>query len=123
MKLTEFRGEDAIELLADILEPTALILGDEATRKLVKDAQAKKITKVKAISKVIKKHKKEIVEILARLDGQDPKTYDCNILVLPQKVLDIVNDKELASFFTSQVQQMESESFGLHTENIEENEK
>lgn len=123
MKLTDFKNEDAIELLADILEPTALILGDPDTRKAVQDVQNKKIKKVKAVSKVIKNHKKEILEILARLDGKEPEEYECNVLVLPQKVLEILNDKELVDFFTSQAQMMESESFGLHTENTEESEK
>ena len=123
MKLTEFKNEDAIELLADILEPTALILGDEKTKQDMIDVRSGKKTRAKAVSSVIKRHKKETIEILARLDGKDPKNYTCNILVLPQKILEIINDEELASFFTSQVQMMESESFGLHTENTEESEK
>ena len=123
MKITDFKNEEAIELLADIIEPTAIILGDADTRKLAVDLKEKKINKVQLISKVLKKHSKEAVEILARLDGQDPDEYECNILVVPQKALEIMNDKDLADFFTSQVQMMESESFGLHTESTEENEK
>lgn len=123
MKISDFRNEEAIDLLADIIEPSALILGDADTRKAIADVKDGKLTKIKAISKVLKKHKGHIIEILARLDGKEPEDYTCNVLVLPQKVLEILNDKELIDFFTLQVQEMESESFGLPTENTEGIEK
>ena len=123
MKITDFKNEEAIDLLADIIEPTALILGDPETRKVFTEVQKGKITKVRAISKVLKKHPSDIVEILARLEGKEPSEYTCNILALPQKVLEILNDKELADFFKSQVQTMESESSLPAMENTEEHEK
>lgn len=123
MKLTDFKNEQAIDLLADIIEPTALILGDAETREVFTQVQNGKMTKVKAISKVLKKHPSEVVEILARLEGKEPDEYTCNVLALPQKVLEILNDKELADFFKSQVQMMESESSLPAMENTEEHEK
>ena len=119
MKISEFKNEEAIELLADIIEPTAAILGDAEIRKLMISVKNGKITKIKAIANALRLHKKEIIEILARLDGQDPKKYSCNVITIPQKILEIINDEELADFFGLQVQMMESESSGLATETTE----
>ena len=123
MKITDFKNEEAIDLLADIIEPTALILGDPETRRVFMAVKDGKTTKVKAISQVLKNHSSEIVEILARLEGKEPEEYTCNILALPQKILEILNDKDLADFFKSQVQMMESESSLPAMESIEEHEK
>ena len=53
---------------------------------------------------IIKNHKKEIVEIMARLDGKDPANYTVNFFTLPMKVLEILNDPGIIDLFTSQGQ-------------------
>lgn len=124
MKISEYKGEAAIELLADLLEPASIILTDEKVKKVIAETQEKKITPVVAVSRVLKLHKKEIIEIMARLDGVPVKKYECNIISLPKQLLEILNDEELMVFFKSQAEEMmQSESFGLRMENIEAGEK
>lgn len=117
MKLSEYRGEDALDLLADMLEPTATILADRKIWELARGGK-----KIDGIKYAIKEYKKEIIEILASIDGVPASEYKCNVFTLPMRVLDIVNDEELQSFFISQFQNMDETSFGTATEIMQETE-
>lgn len=119
MKISEFRNEDALDLLADILDPTAKIFADRELANAVKG----RANRIKCAKIAIKNHKSEIIEILARLDGEDPNTYDCGAVKILAKVIEILNDKELADFFTSQGQMMAQGSSTPATENIEAGEQ
>lgn len=121
MKLSEYRGEQALELLADIVEPAAAIISDKEIAKLAKSGAER----IKLVKPIIKNHKKEVIEILAILDGEDPKQYadKVNVFTLPTKLLDILNDPELTNLFTLQGQKMDEESSGSATESTEANEQ
>lgn len=97
MKLSEIKGEAALDLLADIIEPATEIMTDPNVQKLVKAKNKGAIIKL-----LIKDHKKSIIEILATIDGVPVKDYQINVFTLPMKLLELLNDKELMSFFTSQ---------------------
>lgn len=97
MKLSEIKGEAALDLLADLIEPASEIMTDPEVKKL---AQAK--NKGAIVKVIIKNHKKAIREILAALDGVPADQYEMNIFTLPMKLLEILNDPELVDFFTSQ---------------------
>lgn len=97
MRLSEIKGERALDVLADIIEPISEIMAD---KEVVKTMGGSK--KVKAISLAIKKHKKAVIEVLAALDGKSVDEYECNILSLPKQILDIVNDPAVIELFTSQ---------------------
>lgn len=97
MKLSEFKGEEALDLLADIIEPAAEIMSDPKVKDLIRTKNKAAIVKA-----LIKDHKKSIIEILAATDGVPVEEYNMNILTLPVKILEILNDKELVDFFTSQ---------------------
>lgn len=112
-KLLEYENEDALELLADILDPAVEIFTDKEISK------AWNKSRVKAVSIAIKKHKKSVIEILARLEGVPVNEYKCNIFTLPTTILSILNDKELLNFFKSQGQMMDMISSGSVTENTE----
>nr|DAI82398.1 MAG TPA: hypothetical protein [Caudoviricetes sp.] len=93
MKLSEYKNEAAIELLADILEPATKILADEKIKELIDGPR------ISLIKYVLKNHKSEIIEILAIMDGVPVEEYECNFLTLPSKVMALLNDKDLMSFF------------------------
>lgn len=93
MKLSEYKNEDAIEVIADIIEPLSAIFTDDEIKK--------EKNKMKAISKALKKYKKEVIQILARIDGVPVEKYECNALTLPIKVLEVMNDKEIQDFLES----------------------
>ncbi len=128
MKLSEYKDEQALDVLAEIIEPAAYIMADPDIRAKVKidkeEGVEKSKTDVLGIVKIIlKKHKKEIIEILAAVDGVPVEEYHCNVFTLPVKIIELLNDKELIGFFTSQAL-MEDESASIApTENTEENEQ
>lgn len=111
MKISDYENEAALDLLADIIEPAGEILAD----KEVKTAFESK-NNFKAVSVMIRNHKKEVIEILARLDNTPVSEYKCNIFTLPIKLMEILNDKNLTSFFISQAQTKENNVSGSVTE-------
>lgn len=115
-KLSEYRDGDALDLLADIMEPAAEIMIDDEVRKAFEND-----TKLHAASVAIKRHKDAVLQILATLDGVPVEEYHCNIFTLPARVVEILNDEELLSFFTTQAQMtISATSSGPVTETIED---
>lgn len=121
MKLSDFKGDEALDVLADLIEPAAKIMADKEVVKIYKSGQPK-ITLVK---RVIKNHKSELIEILATLDKKDPKEYakELTLVTLPIKLLELLNDEDLVAVFQSQGQNMAQTSSGSVMENIEVEEK
>ena len=112
-KLSEYKDEEALDLLADLMEPVTEIITD----KEVVEAFFKK-TRLSGIMLAIKKHKKAVFECMAILDGVPVEEYHCNLITLPKTILAVVNDKEFLTFFKSQGQEyLEEESSGSATEN------
>ena len=95
MKLSEFRDDAALDLIADIIEPATEILADPA----IKDAFGR--SKMAAIKVAIKNHKSAIKEIIARLDGKTPEECHFTAISLPIKLLSMFNDPDLKQLFTS----------------------
>ena len=116
MKLSEYKNEQALEVLADLLEPALEIFTDKELIKLIKAEGSK----AAAIKYAIKEHTKSVLEILAITEGVPVEEYECNVMSLPAKILEILNDKELMSFFSSQLPMGEQTSFGSATESTEE---
>lgn len=118
MKLTEYKGEEALDLLADIIEPTVTIFSDEEVKKAFNGENKLGIVKI-----AIKNHKKELIEIMARMDNVPVDEYEVNLFTLPIKVTEIINDRDLLSFFKSQYQISDENASSSATENIEEAEQ
>lgn len=118
MKLSEVKGEKALEMFADLIEPVAEIMGDKKVSSVLREGK-----KAKAISIAIKNHKYAVMQIMAILDDKDIKEFEkeCNIMSLPKKLLDIVNDPSIFELFTSQGQETKTPS-GSVTANITESE-
>ena len=114
MKLSDYKGEEALDLIVELLDPITKIMSD----KQVAEAY-QKVSKLEAIKIAIKNHKTEVIEILAILDGEDPEEYEVNIFTLPVKILQILNDPELIKLFGSQGQTGGAKSSGSVLENIE----
>lgn len=103
MKLSDYKGEEALDVLADIIEPLALILADKDIGELA----SKKGTPVLAFVKpILKNHKKEIIQILARLENETVEEYTpkISIFTLPMQIVDLINDPQVQSLFLSQEQ-------------------
>lgn len=121
MKLSDYKNEDALDLLADIIEPTAKILTD---KKIQAVFTGKKFNKMQVVKTLLKDHQHSIVEIMAALDGKTYDEYEFNIITGTKQLLELLNDEALISFFQSQGQMMVAESSGsatASTEGTEEN--
>jgi hypothetical protein len=123
MRLSDYKGEEAIEVLADIIEPLTAILGDEDMKKLVADNKGKKVAPVAYIKPILKNHPKEVIAVLAGIEKEPVEEYEkkVNVLTLPMKLLELMNDPQMQSLFTSQGQtDMNSQPHsGSATENTE----
>ena len=108
MRLSDYKGEQALDLLADLMEPVDGIMADKA----IADAVKRNRPKLEIAKTAIKNHKREVVEILAILDGENPENYAEKITIfsLPSKLLEILNDPDFMSLFTSQGQKTETSS-------------
>lgn len=114
-KLSEYRDEEALDLLADLLEPISALSADEDFRAAFSSGKRMKAAKI-----ALKNHKPEVMQILAACEGVPVEEYHCNILSVPLRFMELVSDKELVTGFTSQVQRMASTPSGPVTENTEE---
>ena len=111
MKLSEVKGEKALDMLADLIEPIMEIIEDKEVSKILEsrhnkdEADSTKIILGRAVSAAIKNHKKAVITILATLDDIPVDQYECNLLSLPKKMMDIINDPAIFDLFTSQSQE------------------
>ena len=87
------------EILAQYLEKT------EGSPVTVQELSKKKNVKPASyIKPMLKNHKKEVIEVLARLDRKTVEEYSENLslLTLPMQILELINDPEVQSLFHSQ---------------------
>lgn len=112
--LAEIKGDDALDLIADLLEPATEIMSD----KKVKTAYYTK-NKASAIKVAIKEHKQAVKLILAALEEQDPQTYEPSVEDIIKGALKIINDPALEDLFTLPNQTLEEDISGSVSENSE----
>ena len=109
MKLSEIKGERAIEVIADLIEPIANIAVDENFKDVFKIKVGEGETAEEAVGKklkskipyLLKEHKQEISQILGTLEGINPE--ELNILQIVKGVVEMANDKALLQLFSSAV--------------------
>ena len=114
MKLSEYQGEAALDLLADLIEPAGEIMSDKEIGDVFQE------NRFKAIGMAIKNHKKAVMQIMATMDGVPVEEYKCNVFTLPLKIIEILNDPELVQLFTCQGQTGDAKSSGSASANIGE---
>lgn len=115
MKLSELKGEEALEVLAEIVKPAAEICADKELVELLRKGGKK----ISAIQRLLRVHKKPVLEILAALERVPAEEYEVNILTLPVRLLEILNDNELMALFRSQGQKEAATTSGSVSENTE----
>jgi len=95
-KLSEIKGEEALDVLAEILEPIVTIVNDEEVREGFETNVAK------CVSVALKKYKKEILEIFASINGKsvEETCEEIDILSLPSYIVEILNEPEIQRLFT-----------------------
>lgn len=121
-KLQDVKGEEALDVLADVLEYAVKLVQNDTIREIL---NKKGFRDVEAIKVLIKEGKHEIIQMMATIDGKPYNEFlnSLDLLTLPVMLYETFNDEALQAVFTSQVQKMGVNSSGLATENIEESEQ
>jgi hypothetical protein len=121
-KLQDVKGEEALDVLADVLEYAVKLVQNDTIREIL---NKKGFRDVEAIKVLIKEGKHEIIQIMAAIDGKPYNEFlnSLDLLTLPVMLYETFNDEALQAVFTSQVQTMGVNSSGLAMENTEESEQ
>lgn len=114
MKLSEIKGERALEVIADLIDPIKEIMDDDRFKATIDSG-----SKLDVVKFLLKEHKHQMLVVLALLNNEDPSTYEPSLLSLPMMVMDLISDPDVMSLFGLQDQNTELASTGPVTENIE----
>lgn len=118
-KLSDYKGEDAIELWGDLLDPVIAIIGDKKVTDLIKNRDGH--TMMQLAQKIVKWHSKEILHVFKTIDPDEEIDGLSVIMRLTNILAEIGTNAELRSFFGFAGQEiMENESTGSATENTED---
>lgn len=118
-RLSDYKGDEALELWADLLDPLSIILTDNKIKKIIESGQPK----IKIAKDILKAHKKEAVEILTRIDPEPIDGFNV-VLRLVNLIAEIGQHDDIKSFFAyAEQEKMEDESGGSVMENTEDEER
>ena len=119
MRLSEVKGEDTLDVLADIIDPITMIASDEEV-KVMRENGSPKLLLVKYL---LKAHKSAIIEIMATINRKPIDEFKETLTIesLIKMLIELANDPLLAEVFQSQGQNVTSS--GSAMESTEEEEK
>lgn len=115
MAFNELKNEQAIEALADMFDPILEIASDDAIK-----SAAKSDNRILMVKLMLKNHARSIFEIMAASECVPADEYECNMLTLPAKLMELFNRPELGFLFSSQGQTEDQTSSGSATESTED---
>lgn len=118
--LSDIKGDAALELVADLMDPVTEIMNDPEVKAAYRGTKGNPGTSAKAVKVAIKNHKKAVTTILALMDEEDPATYEPTAMVIPVRLMQIISDPDLKVLFTSPDQNSEEDTSGSVSENSED---
>lgn len=118
MDFKDYKNEDAIDMLADLIEPATAIFQDKELAFIAKQNNVFKLARL-----AMKKHPTEIIEILARIDGVEKEKYSISAPRIIAKLINLIQDKDMMYFFGIAEQSVNEGSSGSATESTEEREE
>lgn len=118
-RLSDYTGDEAIELWADLIDPIAIILSDNKVAATIKSGKPK----IQIAKEILKDHKKEAADILIRIDPSPINGLNI-VLRLVNLLAEIGENDDIKSFFGFAEQvKTDAASSGCATESIEVDEK
>lgn len=99
MRLTELKGDAALDAIADLIDPIGNIISDKKIIDALKGGPDKLGA---AVPLIVRKHKDDLVTILATYSGQKVKDYRENMTVktLLKDTYTLLTDAELLDFLS-----------------------
>lgn len=110
MKLSERKGEEVLDIIADLIDPVCAIAQDAGElfeQREVPEGMTQTeffVSRVrKSLPSIIRGHKDELVTVLATVNGVDADEYRAGMTVpgLVKDAYDLLTDKDLIPFFGS----------------------
>ena len=98
MRLSEFKDEKAIEVVADLLVPIGNIVANPANK------EAKDSGVIALASAMLKNNAKDAKEILAILADKPIESYTCTAATVLKDMLNVLSDPDLLELFGLQSQ-------------------
>ncbi len=95
MKLSEFKDEKAIEVVAALLGPISKISANPNNQK----ARSEGKNAVAFAQAILKNNAADVKDMLAILNGEDPKNYHCTAGTLIKDVFTMASDPDLMALF------------------------
>lgn len=95
MKLSDIKGEEALDVLAEIIDPVTSICVDDIFKSMINSKKPKLLL----VKYLLKNHKQEVLKILAELNQESYETFKPSIIQLPMMLLDVLNDEEVLQLF------------------------
>lgn len=111
MRLSEFKDEKGIEVVAKLLIP----IGKIATN--TKNAESRNGSKLDFAAALLQNNPGEVKDMLAILADKDPAEYHCTAATVLMDVFNMVSDPELMMLFG--LQRQTTASSGSASENTE----
>lgn len=130
-KLSEITMEQGLDIVADILVPIMSIAEDDTARDFFTKEKPQEgesaiqmaLRRIKSsLPALIKKHKEDLIVIMAALNTQTVDEYKQSkgFMGLVKDVMSLANDEDLQGLFTSAESENISESSGSASENTED---
>lgn len=116
MKLSELKGERAVEVIADLIAPITNIAEDQSNLQLFrgnkKDGETDRESAVRnfkeKIPNLLRTHKQDVLEILCAVNGTKPE--DLSLMDIFRGAIELANDRDFQSLFLSSVSVGDSQS-------------
>ena len=113
MKLSDIKGERAVEVIADLIEPIANIASDKECADLFSvkpvNGENKNVTArkhlVKKVPLLLRTHKRDVIQVIATLDGKSVE--EMNLFSITSALIGMVQDEALIQLFTSAARSVE----------------
>ena len=127
MRLSDIKGDRTLEVIAEVIDPICNIVEDDAAmsvfrrEKLPEGMEPKKFLLARArksLPVLLKKHKSDIIDILAAIEGVSPEQYQgvLNLVKLFKDATDLLTDEAFAELFISAQGETSSGSAPENTE-------
>ena len=95
-KLSEIYGDEAVDVLAELLDPAFVIMSDEDFRAIFENNEPM----INVARYIVKNYRKEAMHILKVLNGEEE--YNPSVIGLIKDVASLFEDEELVDFFDMQ---------------------
>lgn len=93
MRLSDFQDEEAVEIVARLLEPLGAIASN------AQNAQARQQGTAAFAAALLRNNRRQVLEIFAVLNGQEPADYHCTAASLLKDALELLSDPALQALF------------------------